>query len=131
MRYAIIVLVAACVPSSATGELQASGGTLGTWTFIPSSCRSGAAREFDGVDLFDGVRAVRLVVDPSKGPTLVVALGGDPAMPSAIFPASVCTRFDQNVVVDGDGDESVTGSFDVTCTDLAGSIRFTSCDKDP
>ena len=129
MTRALFVLVVACSSPTFDGSL-ASTGTLGTWSFAPNSCRSGAAREFDGVDLFDGMRAVRLVLDPAKGPTVTVSNSGDPAFPSAIFGMPVCTQLVASVSHE-DGDTAVVdGDFTLACPGLAGHIDFSSCDKD-
>ena len=124
MRW-MLGLVLACGPTL-DGSLQATG-QVGAWTFAPARCRSGDAREFNGVDLFDDVRAVRLVIDPSKGPTLTLANDGDLARPADIFAEPVCSQLDASVT---DDDGTVTGSFTITCPGLTGAIRFDSCDDD-
>src|SRR5256885_1002806 len=116
-------LLLACGPSLG-GSLDASG-SLGTWTFVPHDCRSGDKREFNGVDLFDGDRAVRLVVDPSKGPTVTLASDRDLARPDDIFARPVCSQLDAHV---NDDNGTVAGDFTITCPNLAGEIAFDNCD---
>ena len=117
------VLLLACGPSLG-GSLEASG-ALGDWTFQPRDCRSGDKREFNGVDLFDGDRTVRLVVDPSKGPTVTLANNGDIARPDDIFATPVCSQLDAHV---SDDDATVAGDFTITCPVLTGTIAFDNCD---
>ena len=121
MRRIVVALVAvtsACdlagePAPTATGLLQASGGMLGTWDFVPSPalCVSGDAHEFGGVDLADGTRAVRLVDDPATGYALVVAIGGDPSYPTVVLQPGDCARFEATLAHDSDDYDTVSGSF--------------------
>jgi len=127
---AFALAIAACTSPSMSGGMQSTGGALGTWSFAPHTCHSGDAREFNGVDLDDGVRAVRLVIDPSKGPVLTISLRDDPAYPSAIFDPPNCGQFTATCNEDSG---SVSGEFAVDCAAgvggrIQGQIWFSDCD---
>jgi hypothetical protein len=56
--------------TSLAGELQSSGGELGTWTMSVDQCESGEPKGFFGVDLYtsdDERLGVRIIDDPVHG----------------------------------------------------------------
>jgi len=137
-----IVAMSACfVPgSSVTGALHANGGSLGTWDFVPNAtCKNGHGGDFIGVDLSDGVRAVRFLQDPSYGYTLVIATNGDLHYPTAVYHAADCATFQASLStdIDDDYDAAPSGGFTVACPSpapntmtvgLQGAIEFAYCD---
>jgi len=136
-------MTACCDPgSSATGVLHATGDPLGTWDFVPNAtCRNGYDGDFIGVDLSDGVRAVRFLADPAYGYTLVIATGGDIAYPTVVYHAADCSTFEANLSTDSgdDNGDAESGGFVVVCPAVApntmtvgvhGAIDFAHCDSD-
>ena len=123
------LLLFACTSPRLAGSLVSEGGALGSWTLVPSTCSSGSSREFNGADLTDGTRNVRLVDDPAKGYVVTVAPDGDPARPAAIFTPVSCTEFCAEIV------GGTTGSLALDCPSdgrgrLHGRVDFADCDSD-
>ena len=144
LSVALLALGACFDPSpSVSGALHASGDALGTWDFVPTapSCKNGYDGDFVGVDLSDGVHAVRFLEDPAYGFTLVVATGGNIELPTAVYRAADCTTFEANISTDSgdDNGDAVSGGFAVACPAVApdamtvgihGAIAFAHCDGD-
>lgn len=130
---AIALLASACSPPFVSGTLTSVQGALGSWSFTPTHCRSGSAREFYGVDLSDGTRNIRLIDDSAKGYVVTVAATDDPAVPTELLTPLSCGRFAASL--SGSTDEQSTGSLDLDCSTpegghLQGNVTFENCGSD-
>jgi hypothetical protein len=127
---ALVALLAGCSSPSANGSLHSEAGVLGTWNFQPKTCRGGGELEFDGVDLSDGVRNVRVLNDPAKGYVVTISPDGDPARPAVVLTAASCHLFVCSV--SGDPAVDATGRAELDCTtdgngQVTGLLTFDNC----
>jgi hypothetical protein len=127
MKWLLCLAATGCI-ANVDGDVRSTGGALGAWRWHPTMCRNGDAREFLGADLSDGKIDLRLVDDPSKGYALVIALGNDPAYPTAVLYPQSCTRFDASTTDNDDG------NFQIDCPlpggGLSGSASYSDCKDD-
>jgi hypothetical protein len=125
----LATLAAGCLQTTESGTLRSTGSPLGEWTMTPTMCIGGGAFEFNGVDLSDGLRNVRLIDDPAKGFLVTVSPDGDPARPAVLLTPQGCARFSASLT--GDPANDATGQLELDC-DLgsgrfSGSVAFANC----
>jgi hypothetical protein len=131
-------LVTAVITSAgrdhASGQIDAEGDQLGTWTLEAHSCRNGGHDGFFGVTLQneDGGPRIRLLRSPEGEPSVLAGLPGTDR--TLRFSQQNCTRLDADIQETGtifNNVRGLKGSLTLSCamegSTLKGRVDFDQC----